>query len=315
MRNPHTAARVRRPSATRPRTIRASTLCVAFLAAAPLAAPAASLVEYTLLAVSQDDVVSPDAGAFQVPLNSVFFETATSGGARASAGYAAGVARVSADATWAAGPTNQTGASASIGIFDSFTLAAPPGSNLTGAFLSFSMALSGSLTASNGAALWFASGELSAPAYRDANFMIVIPRITIGANGRRDATTGSMGTALPVTLTSAAGAPGTTNAFNFGVPIDLRVTLRAAIDAQGSGSGGSASANLSDTIVWLGITARDSQGAVIEGLQITSASGQNWLEPAVVVPLPPTAWLLLTSVGALGLGGLRGARRGGSRPG
>ncbi|MCL4778394.1 MAG: hypothetical protein KJ054_12905 [Gammaproteobacteria bacterium] len=306
---PFLPLRADRSVATLQRAALLATVACTGLAAVPAAVEAASLVEYNLIASSQDGVSSPDAGVFQLPLPAEFSEEAASGNARASAEYAFGSSGVRATASWAAGGTNQTAASARVLVLDSFTLLAPLGSTGFGAHLSFSVGYSGSLVAFNGAALWAGSAELSSAAYRDGSFSIVRPVVGFDVEGRQDSTTGSTGTGLPAMLTGGpTGAPGTTDFFLFGVPIDLRWIVQTAIDLK-SGAG-SADADLSQTAVWLGITARDAQGALIEGIRITtSASGQNWLLPAEPVPLPATASLLLTGFAAIGLRATRRAAR------
>ncbi|MEZ5566644.1 MAG: VPLPA-CTERM sorting domain-containing protein [Gammaproteobacteria bacterium] len=284
------------------------------LSAMPGAVSAISVVEYGISATSTTGV---DGQSLQVPVNLPFSVNAASGGSSASISYSPGVVGLTAATNWPSGDPNTTqfgadhSAGASVGIFDRINMERPAGNTDLGASLTFSITLSGSLAETNGFANWLLQeASFQAPLYRDATFALVQPLIRIEpVDGAVDGDFGSRGQSLPVTLTAArpATVSNATDFFLFDVPYDMR--WRFAVNANGNpagpGQAGSAAANLGNTIVWLGITARDSQGNIIEGLQFTSESGYDWAR-AAVVPLPASAWLLVTALGAVGL---RAARR------
>jgi hypothetical protein len=236
----------------------------------------------------------------QFPIGDVF-ENVTSGASNASASYSNRVIRLEASSSWAGddGEDGQlAGATSRLGVFDTFTIMPPLGSTDLGANLSFSFAMSGSLFQSNALSFWSAEGQWSAPAYRDDTFGIVQPFLTISAGGQSSHSAGNIGTPLPVTLTSAPTGANATTFFLYNQPIDFRWILLANLGHGPSGVPGSAFTDLGNSAVWLGITARDADGALIEGLQITSASGENWLA-AGVVPEPASFWLSAVALAAI----------------
>jgi hypothetical protein len=289
----------------RPRTRLA--VCFGTLLLAVAGPAAAALVEYAVRAQSTAGV---NVDGDQVPVSLPFSHTANSGGSHASASYTpatppnfASVA-VKADTAWPAGGTNlHPGenhlSGASIIVSDSFIPVRPAGSSDYLVDLSFSIGLSGFLAQSNGTAFWQTEARLTGIAYRDSTFTVVSPHISLYAYGRNP---GVPGTSLPVTLSSAVPSPSTnlTQNFVYGEPVQLFWSVM--VWANGSGAGenaGYATADLSQTALWLGITGRDQQGQIIEGLTFQSESGANWGVPPVVIPLPAGIWLLLTGLGAL----------------
>jgi hypothetical protein len=91
--------------------------------------------------------------------------------------------------------------------------------------------------------------------------------------------------------------------FQRGVPIEVFWYLRTDIDDRDTPltSPGSASGNFYNTATWLGITARDSDGNLINDLTAVGASGYDWyVGESSVVPLPASAWLLLSGIALLG---------------
>lgn len=278
---------------------------------------ALSMVGYTLSAESTAGLDAQSADA--LPLTSPFIVNASSGGSSASINYTPGVFGVYAATSWPSGDPNTTQlgsqhrASATIGFYDRIIMERPAGNTDIGASLTFSIALSGSLAETNGYASWLLQEAVfQAPLYRGPGFTMLQPLVRIEpVDGAVDGRFGSRGQSLPVTLSAIAPASysNSTDVFLFDVPFDMR--SRFAVYANGNpaapGEAGSAAANLGNTIAWLGITARDSQGNIIEGLQFTAESGHDWGK-AAVVPLPATAWLLVTALGVVGLRARRGYR-------
>jgi hypothetical protein len=275
----------------------ASLLAIA-LAAIPVQAQALSQIGTSVFASSQSGGVVGSDEIF--PLGDVTVSH-TSGGSQASARYENQVIGVEASSSWAAFALNAS-AGALLILDDTFTVARPAGSSEFGVNLAFSIGVTGSLSESNGFAGWRVEGMFSAPAYRDATFTIVQPEVVVFA---RDTTLidpfPGGDTPLPAFLTSATNRPGTTSYFLYDSPIDLRWLVRVNAGLGGNSSlPGSAAAALGSSAYWLGITATDSQGAIIENLQITSESGTNWMN-AAAVPEPALLWLWLPAAGALAL--------------
>lgn len=303
-------------------------LAGSLLFAMPLSASAAMLlsqVGYSLMAKSEAG--SEEILSDVVPLGGDIGVTVNDGGSTASAFYYSALpgefAMISLGAftTWPAGIPNVSSpgannhASAAVTVQDNFIVQKPltgPGSG-PGEYrvdLSFTIGLSGWLTQTNGTARWLAEARLSADAYRDHNFSIVQPSISVDAFDTNPYAIPNP--SLPLTLTSAIDYGADTSRFRYGVPIDLMWEVRVLADSynylvhSNTAAAGSASADLLGTAVWVGITARDELGQVIEDLTITSASGLNWANPPAPVPLPASAWLLMTALGAVGL---RASRR------
>lgn len=289
----------------------------ALLVAVPMPALAASLVQYDLSARSTSgSVLVGDT----VPLTTNVDENAVSGNSQASASYDPAPSgefaevRVRAATSWPAAenfqvPGQDHSASASIRVNDTFIVNKPltgPGSGPTDyrVDLTFSIQLSGSVSQSGGTTLWNVEASMRGNLYRDANRLMVQPGIGVDAQALDP---GAIPVpSLPLTLRSSIepGPNNPTSLFLYGEPIDLSwwVAVQADGNRQRAGDdSGFARADLSHTAVWLGITARDEQGQIIEGLQITSASGLNWLDPPTLVPEPATAGLLMTALGAASL--------------
>jgi hypothetical protein len=299
----------------------------ALLLASPGPAAALGVVEYTVWANSTSG--SDVQQSVPAPVNAGFIAEATSGGSNASIRYQPGVPGAAgvpapviglvATTAWPAGDANTTqfggdhNALASFGIFDTITMQRPAGIADYGATLSIQVMISGSLNQSNGAANWVLS-ELSLQAlpYRAPGFVLVSPVISIDSlSGLSSGSFPPSGQSLPVTVTATKPASASaTDIFLYDVPIDFR--WRLLVSANGNpaaaGQSGFAEADLGNTAVWLGITARDLQGNIIEDLQFTSESGVNWAN-AAVVPAPAPVWLLLSALGALGLRAGRSIRR------
>jgi hypothetical protein len=268
------------------------------LVAAPVETSAQSVIELNISATDGSGGISFVEEQFPI---GALFENVTSGASNASASYANRVIRLEASSSWAGDDSEDgqlAGATSRLGVFDTFTILPPLGSTDLGANLSFSFAMSGSLFQSNALAFWDAEGQWSAPAYRDPTRGIVQPFLTISAGGQSSHSAGNIGTPLPVTLTSAPTGANATTYFLYNQPIDFRWILLANLGHGPSGVPGSAFTDLGNSAVWLGITARDADGALIEGLQITSASGENWLA-AGVVPEPTAFWLSAVALAAL----------------
>jgi hypothetical protein len=178
---------------------------------------------------------------------------------------------------------------------DRFRVVGPAGSTARGANLQVIYGLSGSLAESNGFAGWRTEAQLSSVAYRDPILGIVLPQVSVLA--RNTTLIDLPEIPLPATFLTATTQPGHTSFFLFNTDIDLRWGLSAFVNGDQQ-LAGSAAARLAQSAVWLGITARDDQGEIIEGLQIISESGTNWLN-AATVPEPALLWLGLPAACAL----------------
>lgn len=268
------------------------------------ATQAINVVEYTLVAQSSSgstavsNVFGSGTGAPQT-VGSNFAFTATNGSTDVSVSYLPGQVGLQAFTAWPAPGSNSHEGWALVGIYDTLVMNRPAGNTDFGATLTVDILMTGALSTAGGMARWFTEAELRTGFYRGPNFALIqsIIRIDDFTNfGRVDATFGTSGLSLPVTVSSQAlGFSNTTDVFPFDAPMDLDWRLYVTASGLGSNSAGSATANLGNTALWLGITARDSQGQIIQGLQFTSESGHNW---ATAVPLPPTLWMLLTAIGA-----------------
>ena len=125
-----------------------------------------------------------------------------------------------------------------------------------------------------------------------------------GAESRTAAGTFPLGPALPATIPISFN-------ITFGVPFDVRLSaavVAVATMASGSAkpltegvSAASAAALFGNTIFWNGISSVTSGGQLIEGYTVTSTSGANFAQSLhpTVVPLPATAWCLLSGLGML----------------
>ncbi|MCL4791795.1 MAG: hypothetical protein KJ040_07055 [Gammaproteobacteria bacterium] len=273
------------------------------------ATQAINVVEYGLDATSTSGStsLSNSGGGTGGPqtVGSSFAFMVTSGGTDASVSYQPGLVGLQASSAWPSGdpvfgdPGDSHYGGVMIGIYDTLVMHKPAGSPDYGASLTFDILLTGQLSQVNGMARWFTEAELRAPLYRGPNFTLVQPIIRIDVEGRVDSGVGASGVSLPAMLSAQhPGSANTTDLFLYDTPIDLDWRIFVGVDGYRPGTtgvAGSAAANLGNTALWLGITARDSQGQIIEGLQFTSESGHNW---ATAVPLPPTIWMLLTAIGA-----------------
>ncbi len=122
------------------------------------------------------------------------------------------------------------------------------------------------------------------------------------------------GPALPATIPISFN-------IRFGVPFDVQISAAVvALATMSSGtakpltegiSAASAAAQFGNTFFWNGIASVTSGGQTVSDFTVTSTSGADYasaLRPSVV-PLPATAWLLLSGVAALARRRQRGGRR------
>ncbi len=258
----------------------------------------AGLIEYSLVASSPGGTASVFDQTSVVSID----ETISSGSSQVGLSVdQPGLVRAYAETSWADGEEDRFyEATGTVSIFDTLVLSGPAG--VSNAFVQFTYQVSGALSQTNGDASWSTGAELRGPTSPQGFFMI-----TASANGADTERFGPIGSSLPATLSSAA-APGATNLFPFGVPIDFQWRLFFRATGEGTGSGGSAVADLSNTAIWLGMTVVDGSGNPIDGVELSSTFDYDWLAPAPLVPEPPTTWLLTIAAGSLGL--WRSARRG-----
>ncbi len=280
--------------------VRASLIAIA-LAAIPVQAQALSQIATSVYAGSESGGSSAGGSSDEIfPLDDVTVSY-SSGASQASASYANQIVRVEASSSWPA-QTLRANAGAALIVDDTFTVLRPAGNTDYGVSLSFSIGVTGLLSESNGFAGWHVDARFRSPAYRDPSFTIVRPEVAVLAHDTTLIDPGPGGdTPLPATLTSATTGSGTTSVFLYDVPIDLHWVSRVNADHGGDFDlPGSAAAALGNSAFWLGITARDLQGAIIEDLQISSPSGTNWMN-AATVPEPALLWLWLPAAGAIAL--------------
>lgn len=262
----------------------------------PAATPAA-IVQYSLSA-QDNSKLTFEQELFGVPLGSGLSLGVSQGSSSASIVVDPGRLRLRAESTWPGGVSSE----AVIELTDTFILTsiAPPGAGVVGAYLSASLSVSGALAQSNGEATWRSTALLSAPVYRSSGFAIVQPWSEADVTGRESATFGPAGPPLPTTFSTTTPALSQyTGFFLVGEPVSVRLTFGATAGCFDCSSAGFARASLEDTLVWLGITARDENGNIIEGLSFISESGIDWGNPPAVIPLPGAAWLLLSALGAI----------------
>ncbi len=267
-----------------------------------LSAPAAT-VQY-LVSASDAFNYSGEAEPFGVPLGAGLSVTASIGSSRASMSVTPGMLRLRAESAWPASPEGSYGyeAEANVELTDTFILTAPPGSSVFLARLSATISVSGSVAQSGGGASWRSTALLSASPYRGPAFSLVTPWSEADVSGSESAAFGSSGASLPTTFTTTTPGitPGYTDVFIVGQPVAVRLTFSASAGCVTTcTSAGFARTSLEDTLIWLGITARDENGDIIEGLTFVSESGIDWGNPPAAVPLPATGWLLLAGVGAI----------------
>jgi len=274
------------------------TLSTGLAAGMLLSAPAPAAIVQYLLSAQDPSKLTFEQELFGVPLGSGLSLAVSQGSSSASIGVEPGRLRLRAESTWPGGVSSE----ASVELTDTFILTstAPPGAAVVGAYLTANISVSGALAQSNGEVNWRSTALLSAPAYRSLGFEIVQPRSEADFTGRESATFGTSGPPLPTTFsTTTPTIPGFTGFFLVGEPVSVRLTFSATTGCFDCSSAGFARARLEDTLVWLGITARDEHGNIIEGLSFVSASGIDWGKPPAVIPLPASAWLLLSALGAL----------------
>lgn len=212
-------------------------------------------------------------------------------------------------------------ATSQIRLRDSFVLQSP------GAVaLSFAIDVDGSIQAGTGNASWFMSAFLaqdllgSNPS-NPYDYRTVIALTSEAApftfyppEGRIDYLYGISGEIMgrQYFSTSINGTEGSVPVFQPGIPIELFWNFRVDISDSDTplGVAGSASADFYNTATWLGITASSTEGEPIDGVEIITESGYDWMAgtPVTAVPLPAGGWLLLTGVAALPVM-VRGRRR------
>lgn len=205
-------------------------------------------------------------------------------------------------------------ATAFIRLRDSFVISGA-GASVT---LDFQVALDGSIQANNANAAWqmgaflaqglIGSNPNNPDDYQNMIMLAASPIPEFGTvfppYGRIDYLWGSQGDlAGGVYSSSPLHVESPAPLFERGVPIEVFWYLRTDIDDRDTPltSPGSASGNFYNTATWLGITARDSDGNLIDDLTVVGASGYDWyVGESSVVPLPASAWLLLSGIALLG---------------
>jgi hypothetical protein len=232
----------------------------------------------------------------EVPFGGSFSASLTNGGSSGWFAIGPAYARVRAAFDWGAGGSG--GTSVNVTVTDTMVMQRPPGGNQFAAALSVTIGVSDSLAQSGGSAGWTAGAELQSSLYFAPFAGFVQPRIGGRASGSESAAFGSSGTGLPATFITGI-LPGTTDVFLFNTPIFLWFSCGASADSNASG-GGFARANLEDTILWLGIVARDADGNIIEGVTFNSTGGFDWGSPPAVIPVPASGWLLLSGCAVIG---------------
>ncbi len=210
-----------------------------------------------------------------------------------------------ASGTWGSS-TNQGAepsyeAVAAVSVRDSFTLSGP-GAPVS---LDFQVALDGGLQAVTANAYWQMDAYLTQPGVGSV-FLVgewdSASETGYPPYGLWDYQEGISGDLSGSTYLSSSSYLNPPVFFERDVPIEVFWVLYTTISDRNTplGSPGGASADFFRTATWLGITARDADGNIVEGLEYVGASDYDWMagEPAPV-PLPPTGWLVLTGLAAV----------------